>query len=70
MGLGNNVSVVLGTDSDSLKVFKPDTKECLTFRVPYPMGFYTRDMDGRIETLQSAGVYSPGTWIPGHILPH
>jgi hypothetical protein len=61
LGLGNNVSVVLGTDSDSLKVFKPDTKEWLTFRVPYPMGFYTRDMDGRIDDPKT-GWKGRGLW--------
>jgi hypothetical protein len=61
LGLGNNVSVVLGTDSDSLKVFKPDTKEWFTFRVPYPMGFYTRDMDGRIDDPKT-GWKGRGLW--------
>ena len=49
LGFGKDVQVVLGTGSDSLLIFKPETKQWLTVRVPYPMGFYTRDIDGRID---------------------
>jgi hypothetical protein len=61
LGLGKDVSVVLGTGSDSLLVFKPDTKEWLTVRVPYPMGFYTRDIDGRIDDTKT-GWKGRGLW--------
>jgi hypothetical protein len=61
LGLGENVSVVLGTSSDSLRVFKPDTKEWFTFHVPYPMGFYSRDLDGRIDNPKT-GWKGRGLW--------
>jgi hypothetical protein len=61
IGLGANVSVVLGTGSDSLHIFKPETKEWLTFRVPYPMGFYTRGVDGRIDDAKT-GWKGRGLW--------
>jgi hypothetical protein len=61
LGLGKDVSVVLGTGSDSLHFFKPDTKEWITARVPYPMGFYTRDIDGRIDD-PNAGWKGRGLW--------
>jgi hypothetical protein len=61
LGLGNNVSVVLGTSSDSLRIFNPATKEWFTFRVPYPMGFYTRDLDGRIDDPKT-GWKGRGLW--------
>jgi len=60
-GLGPNVSVVLGTGSDSLLLFKPETKEWFTVRVPYPMGLYTRDIDGRIDDPK-AGWKGRGLW--------
>jgi len=53
--------VVLGTSSDSLRVFKPDTKEWFTFHVPYPMGFYSRDLDGRIDNPKT-GWKGRGLW--------
>ena len=61
LGLGKDVSVVLGTGSDSLNFFKPDTKEWITARVPYPMGLYTRDIDGRIDD-PNAGWKGRGLW--------
>ena len=61
LGLGNNVPVINGTGSDSLIAFKPDTKEFVTIRVPYPLGFYTRGMDGRIDD-PNAGWKGRGLW--------
>jgi len=48
-GLGNNVPFLTGTGSDSLIAFVPESKKFVTLRVPYPMGFYTRSLDGRID---------------------
>jgi len=48
-GMGKDVSVVSGTGSDSLEVFLPQTKKWVMLRVPYPMGFYTRSLEGRID---------------------
>jgi hypothetical protein len=61
LGLGKNVQVVNGTGSDSLLVFQPDTKKWITLRVPYPMGFYTRGLDGRIDDPK-AGWKGRGLW--------
>jgi hypothetical protein len=61
LGLGNNVPVINGTGSDSLIAFKPDTKEWVTIRVPYPLGFYTRGMDGRIDD-PNTGWKGRGLW--------
>jgi hypothetical protein len=60
-GLGNNVSVITGTNSDSLIAFEPGTKKFVTLRVPYPLGFYTRYVDGRIDDPK-AGWKGRGLW--------
>ena len=60
-GLGNNVSIVLGTNSDSLILFDPSSKKFITVRVPYPLGFYTRNVDGRIDDPK-AGWKGRGLW--------
>ena len=49
LGLGENVPLAPGTNSDSVIAFLPDKNEFVTLRVPYPMGFYSRGMDGRID---------------------
>lgn len=48
LGLGENTPVANGTNSDSLLVLQPDG-EWLVMRVPYPLGFFSRGMDGRID---------------------
>ena len=61
LGLGANVPLVNGTTSDSLIALVPETGEMLTLRVPYPLGFYTRGLDGRIDD-PDAGWKGRGVW--------
>jgi hypothetical protein len=49
LGLGKDVPVVPGTNSDSIIALLPDKKEFVEIRVPYPTGFFARGMDGRID---------------------
>ncbi len=61
LGLGEGVPIVNGTGSDSLFAFVPDAKKFVTLRVPYPMGFYTRSVGGRIDDPK-AGWKGRGLW--------
>jgi len=61
LGLGKNVPVVTGTWSDSLMALDPATKKWTVMRVPYPLGFYARGLDGRIDD-PSAGWKGRGLW--------
>jgi hypothetical protein len=61
LGLGKNVPIVDGTGADSLIAFLPDTKKFITMRVPYPLDFYTRNMEGRIDD-PNAGWKGRGLW--------
>jgi hypothetical protein len=62
LGLGANTPIANGSGSDSLLVLNPGTKEWLVLRVPYPMGFHSRGMDGRIDDpnggWKGRGVYA------------
>lgn len=49
LGLGKNVPVAPGTNSDSVVALLPGSKKFVVLRVPYPLGFYSRGMDGRID---------------------
>ncbi len=53
MGFGANTPIATGSNSDSLLVLNPDTEEWTTLRVPYPLGFYSRGLDGRIDDPDS-----------------
>ena len=48
LGLGLNVPLANGTNSDSLLALQPDGR-WVVLRVPYPLGFFSRGMDGRID---------------------
>jgi hypothetical protein len=61
LGLGKNVPIVNGTGADSLIAFLPETKKFVTMRVPYPLDFYTRNMEGRIDD-PNAGWKGRGLW--------
>jgi len=61
LGLGKNAVVVTGSGSDSLLVFQPATKTWTVMRVPYPLGFYSRGVDGRIDDAK-AGWKGRGIW--------
>ena len=49
LGLGENIPIATGSTSDSLLAFLPDEEQFIIMRVPYPLGFYSRGMDGRID---------------------
>jgi hypothetical protein len=49
LGLGENVPIANGSSSDSLLALMPETGEWVVMRVPYPMGFHSRGVDGRID---------------------
>ena len=48
-GFGANTPIATGSNSDALLVLNPKTKEWTTLRVPYPLGFFSRGLDGRID---------------------
>jgi hypothetical protein len=60
-GLGENVPWTPGGNSDALLMLDPDSGEWLTFRVPYPLGFFQRLLDGRIDDAD-AGWKGRGLW--------
>ena len=61
LGLGANTPIANGSTSDSLLVLDPDSGEWTVLRVPYPMAFYSRGLDGRIDD-PDAGWKGRGLW--------
>ncbi|MBI2538047.1 MAG: hypothetical protein HYW06_14015 [Gemmatimonadetes bacterium] len=58
-GLGSNVPINTGNAAEGLLVWKDGRWSVL--RVPYPMGFYTKWLDGRIDD-PNAGWKGRGLW--------
>ena len=59
LGLGENVPINTGNESEGLLVLHEG--EWVVLRVPYPLGFYTKWMDGRIDD-PDAGWKGRGVW--------
>jgi hypothetical protein len=49
IGLGADTPFATGSNSDALIALNPQTKKWTYFRIPYPLGFYSRGMDARID---------------------
>ena len=58
-GLGNDIPIVIGNASGSLHMLV--NEEVATFTVPYPLGFFAKGVDGRIDDPQ-AGWKGRGLW--------
>jgi hypothetical protein len=72
LGLGPNVPIMNGSGSDSLLALNPSTGRYVVLRVPYPLGFYSRGLDGRIDDPKAGwkgrGIWADyGTNLPWHI---
>ena len=60
-GLGKDMPWATGSNSDSLLMLNPQTNQWVTLRVPYPLGFYSRGLDGRIDDA-NGGWKGRGLW--------
>jgi len=61
LGLGTNIPISNGSLSDSLLALNPATGQWIVLRVPYPLGFFSRGLDGRIDDPK-AGWKGKGVW--------
>jgi hypothetical protein len=61
LGLGANVPIVTGNLFDGVHAWVDG--RFLTLRVPYPLGFYTKGFEGRIDDPE-AGWKGRGLWVP------
>ncbi|AHG87854.1 hypothetical protein J421_0317 [Gemmatirosa kalamazoonensis] len=59
LGLGRNTPIDTGNESEALLALKDG--KWVVLRVPYPLGFYTKWMDGRIDD-PNAGWKGRGLW--------
>jgi hypothetical protein len=59
LGLGANVPIASANGGESLLALV--NGEFVTFRVPYPLGFFTKNVDGRIDD-PAAGWKGRGLW--------
>ncbi|MDH4124650.1 MAG: carboxypeptidase-like regulatory domain-containing protein [Gammaproteobacteria bacterium] len=61
LGLGEDVPIATGNLFDGVHALV--NKEFVTLRIPYPMGFYSKGFEGRIDD-PDAGWKGRGLWVP------
>ncbi len=61
LGLGENVPMATGNLFDGVHALADG--EMVTLRIPYPLGFYTKGFEGRIDD-PNAGWKGRGLWVP------
>ena len=59
LGLGKNTPIITGNSSDSLIALV--NGKFVVMRIPYPLGFFAKGMDGRIDDAK-AGWKGKGVW--------
>jgi hypothetical protein len=59
LGLGKNTPIITGNSSDSLLALV--NGKFVILRVPYPLGFFAKGMDGRVDD-SNAGWKGKGVW--------
>lgn len=68
LGLGTGVPIFPNSVGDELLAYLPDDERFVSLRVPYPLGFYPRLVDGRIDDPQ-AGWRGRGLWATNNLTP-
>jgi hypothetical protein len=66
-GLGQGTPMFSNSAGDGLLAFLPDEEEFVRFTLPYPMGWYTRGHDGRIDDPKT-GWKGRGLWATQNTL--
>jgi hypothetical protein len=61
-GLGENMPIAIGNGADALFALPPGAKQFVTLRVPYPMSFFAKGLDGRIDD-PNGGWKGRGIWV-------
>jgi hypothetical protein len=61
LGLGKDAPMYGSVNTDALEVLQPSTKKFVTLRVPYPLGYFPRSANGRVDD-PGAGWKGRGLW--------
>ena len=61
LGLGKDAPMYGSVNTDAFEVIQPSTKQFVTLRVPYPLGFFPRSANGRVDDPK-AGWKGKGLW--------
>ncbi len=61
LSLGKDAPIYGSNNTDAFEVLQPSTKQFVTLRVPYPLGFFPRSANGRVDNPKT-GWKGKGLW--------
>ena len=61
LGLGKDAPIYGSVNTDAMEVLSPNTGDYVTLRVPYPLGFFPRSGNGRVDN-PNTGWKGKGYW--------
>jgi hypothetical protein len=61
LGLGKDAPMYGSNNTDAFEVIQVSTNQFVTLRVPYPLGFFPRSANGRVDDPK-AGWKGKGLW--------
>ena len=61
LGFGKDAPVYANTNTDSLELFQPSTRQFITLRVPYPLSYFARSGTPRVDD-PNTGWKGKGFW--------
>jgi hypothetical protein len=61
LSLGKDAPIYGSNNTDAFEVIQPSTKQFVTLRVPYPLGFFPRSANGRVDDPRT-GWKGKGLW--------
>ncbi len=67
-GLGKETPIFPNSTGDELLAYLPKEKKFVHLRIPYPLGFYPRNAEGRIDDAK-AGWKGRGLWASNDVVP-
>ena len=68
LGLGKDAPMYGYVNTDAFEVLQPSTKKFVTLRVPYPLGFFPRSANGRVDDPKT-GWKGKGLWASYSSMP-
>jgi len=60
-GMGQNTPIIIGNGADALYALDTKIGKFVTIRVPYPLSFFAKGIDGRIDAADT-GWKGRGLW--------
>lgn len=67
-GLGAGTPYFANSSGDEILAYLPGKKDFVSLRIPYPLSFYARGLDGRIDNAQG-GWKSRALWVTNNLIP-